>query len=260
MRGIQVSLSFVKSHRLSARVSRIRLASAATWVVACLLWVAPAVCEPIAYDTPEWRKEIARGCLPYHRLTRTDFPVDDEAHPKYAMYTSGFFHYNYKYDRTEEGGHVIARITEWKVRSGLNRNKSSRKSWYKDVEKLVPHEQGHLDINELHSRRLAHTELARLPIGKGASDDEAAEDLKVKLKALSAKVSKEDQTEQDAYDAKTAHGTDKSRQLAATAAIQRRLKNADITYADEPSDDQIDAVPKPKTPLERLGGTLGGSR
>lgn len=249
-------MSFVESHRPSARVSRIRLAFVATWVAACLLWAAPAVCEPITYDAPEWRKEIAHGCLPYHRLTRADFPIDDEAYPKFAMYTSGFFHYNYKYHCTEEDGHAIARITEWKVRSGFNRNKSSRKSWYKDVEKLLPHEQGHLDINELHSRRLAHTELARLPIGKGTSEDEAAEDLKVRLKALSAKVSTEDQTEQDAYDAQTAHGTDKSRQLATTAEIQRRLKNAGIIDADEPSDDRPDAVPKPKTPLERLGGTL----
>ena len=62
------------------------------------------------------------------------------------MYTYGFYHYNYEPKCTKEGGHVVARITEWRVRSGFNRNKSSRKSWFKDVERLVIHEQGHLDI------------------------------------------------------------------------------------------------------------------
>jgi hypothetical protein len=181
---------------------------------------------------------------------------DDEAHPKYAMYTFGFFHYNYKYDCTAGNGHVIARITNWKVRSGFDRNKSSRKSWYKDVERLLPHEQGHLDINELYSRRLANTKLDRLPRGEGANAREAASDLKIKLKALVAKVSKDDQTEQDAYDAETAHGTNKSRQLASTAAIHQRLKEAGIAYANERNDDQTDATAEPKTPLELLGRTL----
>jgi hypothetical protein len=239
---------------------RPRLAMVTAYALACLLWVAPAVCEPIAYDTPEWRKEIAHGCLPYHRLDRADFPIDDKAHPRYAMYTSGFFHYNYKYDCTEEEDHVIARITEWKVRSGFNRNKSSRKSWYKAVERLLPHEQGHLDLNELHSRRLAHLDLDELPAGEGETSEEAIDDLQSKLKALSAKTSKEDQAEQDAYDAETSHGTNKSKQLAATAAIQERLKKAGISYANEPSDDQTDTTAEPKTPLELLGRTLKKNR
>ncbi len=211
---------------------------ATAYALACLLWVAPAVCEPIAYDTPEWRKEIAHGYLPYHRLIATDFPIDDNAHPrKYAMYTVGFFHYSYQYDWTQKKDHIIARITEWKLRSGFDRSKSSRKSWFKGVERLLPHEQGHLDIHELHSRRLAHMDLDELPAGEGQTSAEALEDLKSKVNALSAKISQEDQAEQDAYDAKTAHGTNRSKQLAATAAIQKRLKNADITYANEPSDD-----------------------
>lgn len=79
--------------------------------------------------------------------------------------------------------------------------------------------------------------LDKLPIGEGATADEAAKDLKIKLEALAARVSKDDQTEQDAYDARTAHGTNQSKQLAATAAIQKRLKQADISYADFGSND-----------------------
>gem|GEM_PF-1967645 len=249
----------MKSHPASPCGSRIALKSAGAWIVACLLWAAPAASEPLAYDTPEWRKEISQGCLPYHRLGRTDFPSVNQMNSKYAMYTAGFFHYNYRYKCHGER-RVVARITEWKVRSGFNRNKSWRKSWFKDVERLLLHEQGHLDINELHSRRLARMHLDELPTGTGNTSEEAVDDLKSKLKGLSAKFSKDDQAEQDTYDAETAHGTNKSGQLAATAAIKRRLKEAEISYANELSDEQRSATDESKGPLELLGGTLKTKR
>jgi hypothetical protein len=59
-----------------------RRAMVTTYALVCLLWVAPAVCEPLAYDTPAWKHEVAHGCLPYHRLVRADFPVNDKAYPK----------------------------------------------------------------------------------------------------------------------------------------------------------------------------------
>lgn len=230
-------LLLAKSYRSSIRLRGVRLTSLAAWLVFGLFWAAPALCERIAYDTPAWRKEIAIGFLPYHRLVRADFRIDDRAHPKYAMYTFAFFHFNYRYVFSEDHGQVVARLTEWRVRSGLDRNRSWRKSWYKTVEKLLPHEQGHLDINELHSRRLAHMDLDKLPMGNGRDAGEAADDLKVKLKTLSTKVSEEDQAEQDAYDARTAHGTNQARQKEATAALQERLRQAGISYADSGSND-----------------------
>jgi hypothetical protein len=255
MRSIAAGL-LVKIFSPSTKPRRVWLTSLAAWFVFGLFWAAPALCERISYDTPEWRKEIANGCLPYHRLIRADFRIDDRAHPKFAMYTFAFFHFNYRYVFSEDNGQVVARVTEWRVRSGFDRTKSWRKSWYKTVERLLPHEQGHLDINELYSRRLAHMDLDQLPLGNGTDAERAAGDLKVNLKTLSTKVAKEDQAEQDAYDARTAHGTNQSRQVAATAELQRRLKEAGISYANEPGNDQTEAIPEAKTPLERLGGTL----
>jgi hypothetical protein len=253
------SLSLSRQRRPRTRSPR--LALIATCVLTCLLWAAPAFCETIDYNTPEWRKEIAHGFLPYHRLARADFPVDDKAHAKYAMYTFGFFHYNYEPACIKQGDHMIARITEWRVRSGFNRNKSSRKSWFKDVERLVIHEQGHLDINELHSRRLAHMTLEQLPVGGGKTSEEALADLRSKVTELSDKTSKEDQAEQDSYDAETSHGTNRVKQVAATAAIQKRLKGAGITYADELDDDQTERTTEEgDSPLELLGRTLKKSR
>ena len=154
----------MKSHRPLPCGSRSLRKCVGTWIVAYLIWGAVASSEPLAYDTPEWRKEISQGYLPYQRLLRSDFPIVNEANSKWAMYTTGFFHNNYRY-KCQGEDRVVARITEWKVRSGFNRNKSWRKSWFKDVERLLPHEQGHLDINELHSRRLARIGLDQLPTG-----------------------------------------------------------------------------------------------
>ncbi len=233
---------------------RLPLKSVATWIVACLLWIAPVVSKPLAYDTSEWRKEIAQGYLPYHRLVRADFPVVNQTNSKWAMYTTGFVHYNYRYKCHGEDP-VVARVTDWKVRSGFDRNKSWRKSSFKDVERLLPHEQGHLDINELRWRRLARMPLDELPNGTGNTSAEAIDDLKSKLKALSASISKEDQAEQDAYDADTSHGTNSSKQKAATAALQERLREAGIRYAGE-SPDQSRTTSARENPLERLGRTL----
>lgn len=253
------SLDFAKQRRPRRRSPRLALFAAYAFV--CLLGVASAFCETIDYDTPEWHKEISHGFLPYHRLVRADFPVDDKAHAKYAMYTFGFYHYNYEPKCSKEGDHVTARITEWRVRSGFNRNKSSRKSWFKDVERLVIHEQGHLDINELHSRRLAHMKLEQLPVGEGETKEEALADLRSKVATLSDKTSKEDQTEQDAYDAETSHGTNRVKQVAATAAMQKRLKAAGITYANQSDDEQTDTTTEEdQSPLELLGRTLKKDR
>src|SRR6266481_3464217 len=133
--------------------------------------------ERAVYDTPEWKKEIARGYLPYHQLVGTDFPVDDRAHPQSLIYTAGFFHYNYRWHCSVHKRYVIARVAEWIVRSGFDQNQSSRKSWFQSVNALA-HEQGHLDINELYSRWLANIKPEQLPEGEGSTARQAATDLR----------------------------------------------------------------------------------
>jgi hypothetical protein len=249
------SLTFVKSRWPPFGKSHNHVTFVVAGFVACLLWAAPAVSEPLAYDTPEWRKEIAQGYFPYHRLARADFPVVKQTNSKWAMYTAGFLHYNYR--NKCHGEHpVVARVTEWKVRSGFNRNRSWRNSWFKDAERLLPHEQGHLDINELHSRRLARIDLDELPTGKGETSEEAVDDLNSKLKAFSTQAAKDNQAEQESYDAKTSHGKNDSRQKEATAALQERLRQAGINYANKPSS----VIAEPTGPLDVVGRTLKTKR
>jgi hypothetical protein len=182
----------------------------------------------LAYSTISWKEEIAHGYLPYHRLVGTDFPVDDAAHPANGMYTAGFFHYDYQCRCVPQKGGVTASVTKWVVRSGFDRNKSSRKSWFQPVEKFVVHEQGHLDINELRSRALANIKVTQLPTGSGINFQSAIADLDRKLKELADRTSSEAQVEQDSYDLETNRGRNAAGQASATAAIHERLKAAGI--------------------------------
>ena len=184
------------------------------------------------HEAPPWKEEIAKGYFPYHRLAVGDFPINDAVHPgnEMGMYTMGFIHYRFKGHWIMQNGHVLDRVTEWLVWSGFNRNKSWRKSWFKPVKEALPHEQGHLDIWELHLRYLTEMPLDKLPLGEGANPQAASADLGRKLQALAERVTKEAQREQDRYDAETAHGKNVSKQRDWSAAIQARLKRAGIHF------------------------------
>jgi hypothetical protein len=182
------------------------------------------------HKAPPWREEMAKGYFPYHRLIASDFPINDHVHPEHGMYTWGFFHYRHKDQWIAQNGHTVDRVTEWLVWSGLDRNKSSRKSWFKRIDEALPHEQGHLDINELYSRQLAEMPLGKLPIGEGPSPQEARADLSRKLQALADNISAKQKREQDRYDAETSHGKNVSEQQKWSAALQVRLKRAGIHF------------------------------
>ena len=181
-------------------------------------------------ETAPWKEEVANGYFPYHRLVATDFPVNDHINPEYGMYTWMFFHYWYNHRLSVHNGHVVDQVTKWLVWSGFDRNKSSRKTWFKPGTEALPHEQGHLDINELHSRRFATMSLDTLPQGIGADPKEASADLIRKIEALADRVSREAKKEHDQYDRETAHGKDLSKQREWSAAIQARLERAGIHF------------------------------
>lgn len=200
------------------------------YVFILLLGTASTSCAQALHEAPPWKEEMAKGYIPYRRLAATDFPVNDHLNPEYGMYTSVFFHYWYNHRWSIQNGHVVDRITNWLVWSGFDRNKSSRKSWFKLGNEALSHEQGHLDINELYSRRLAEMSLDKLPHGEGASPKKASADLRQNVEALFDRVSKEAKKEHHRYDAETAHGKNLSKQREWSAAIQARLERAGIHF------------------------------
>jgi hypothetical protein len=182
------------------------------------------------YSSPEWKEEIAKGFLPYRKLTMDDFPVDDQVSSSHWMHTEGFFHYEYKASWTESRGEATAKITQLTVRSGFNQKKSwKRGSVSTDV--LLEHEQGHLDISELHANAIRF--LSPMPVGRGYTGQAAMDDLKAKLKAVCDKNIRDSQAEQDRYDTETNHGADKAKQKIWSAGLRRQLDEARITYWDK---------------------------
>ena len=225
------NLSMFRRLELKARDRRSKnVGIVAKYVFNLLLGAASISCTQALYEAPPWKEEMAKGCFPYHRLAATDFPVNDHLNPEYGMYTRVFFHYWYNHRSSIQNGRVVDRVTNWLVWSGFDRNKSSRKSWFKLGNEALPHEQGHLDINELHSRRLAEMSLDMLPHGEGADSKEASADLSRKVEALATRASKEAKKEHDQYDAETAHGKNLSKQREWSAAIQARLQQAGIHF------------------------------
>ena len=175
---------------------------------------------------------MAKGHFPYHRLTAADFPINDDVHREFGMHTQSFFQFHLREHWTKSNGHAVARITDWNVWSGFDRNKSSRKSWYRIelIERTLPHEQGHLDINELFSKRLAETPMTKLPVGEGRTGKEAEADLARKMRVLSYQIKAEAKVEQDRYDAETNHGKNAAKQKEWTATIGARLRRAGIHF------------------------------
>jgi hypothetical protein len=200
------------------------------YVFILVLGAAFASCGQAFHEAPPWKEEMAKGYFPYHRLAATDFPVNDHLNPEYGMYTWVFFHYWYDHRWSIQNGRVVDRVTKWLVWSGFDRNKSSRTSWFKLGNEALPHEQGHLDINELHSRRLAEMSVDKLPHGEGAHPKEASADLRRKVEALADRVQGEAKKEHDQYDAETVHGKNLSKQREWSAAIQARLERAGIHF------------------------------
>lgn len=200
---------------------------------AVVLVVAGLLCLSRAYglgNPPSWAEENAKGRFPYHRLTEADFPINDLDHPHFGMHTRGFFLYHYQEHWTTHDGHATARISKWDVWSGFDRNKSSRKSWFKRVQETLPHEQGHLDISELYAKRLAEMPLDKLPVGEGRTGQEAEADLARKMKVFGANLAAEAQAEQDRYDAETNHGRNAEKQQEWSARIHARLQRAGIHF------------------------------
>lgn len=169
-------------------------------------------------ETGGQKREVDQ--VPYKQLTAADFRIDDRAHPEVAIYTEGFMRYRYKADVQSDGKTYTAKVAEWKVESGFDRGLSSRKSWLMNIESILPHEQGHQDINEIWARTLAKSEL---PTGEGPTDKAAWQDLDRKLQRLADEIGEQDRREQMAYDRETLNGRIVFAQRQWTTSLQKRM-------------------------------------
>lgn len=182
------------------------------------------------YTSPAWRDSIAKGFLPYRKLTAEDFPVASNPQQGFAMYTHGFIHYHFNAKWVEKGSGATATVTDLSVRSGFDKGKSWRRKNFSDSG-ILAHEQIHLDINEIHAERFRRHQ--NLPVGKGIDYQEAMNNLRTRMKTLAEEFIREAQEEHNRYDEQTNHGRNKQKQAEWASQIERRRQEMTIRFWDE---------------------------
>jgi hypothetical protein len=161
----------------------------------------------------------------YRQLRWSDFKVDDNA-PGMSAQTQTFIKFRYSSTARRVGLTYDARVSEVVFEGGFDRAKSWRRSTVpSDDICLLAHEQGHIDINEIHLRRLKALAPSSFPTGSGASAREALADLGVKVKAIYDAEVVAMQEEQKRYDQETRHGTIRPAQKLWALRLKQALEN-----------------------------------
>jgi hypothetical protein len=175
--------------------------------------------------TTDMERTNGERYLRYHQLTVEDFPINDSAHPEGAYWVQPFVHYYYHYltKIAQRGGYVYAYIMDWTVFSGFDKNLSSRKSRFREMNAELPFAQAILDISELHARRFAALKPGELPSGDGRTRAEARQKLQSRLDAFYQAEVLEVQKEVDAFVTATNRGQDKKKVGELSAEIRKRL-------------------------------------
>jgi hypothetical protein len=125
-------------------------------------------------------------------------------------------------------GGFVSNVSEWVVFSGLNKNESSRRSWFHDMKSNLPYAQAILDINELHARRLAGLRAGDLPSGHGVSPAAARADLATRIRMFCEQVYRDARAEIEVFANETNQGQNKDQVRKLGAAIKKRLNALEI--------------------------------
>ena len=156
-------------------------------------------------STPQ---EIAQGLNAYRKLNWNDFQIRSSASGERKAYTGAYIQYSYNNNYGSTNGSYWSKVTSVTVRSGIDLNRTWRWSGLTaaDMAKLLPHEQGHLDINEIEARRLRAIPLSGWPAGTGTTRSAAEADLRRKLQAIFDQAIQRVQSRNRQYDQETRHG------------------------------------------------------
>jgi hypothetical protein len=172
---------------------------------------------------PTWQDEIANGLLPYHQLKVDDFRIDDKAHPEGSYWIKPFIDPRWHYFFKTNAGWYYAYVDQWIIFSGFDRNQSSRKSKFRDMERALLHAQAYLDLNEICARQLAALKPGELPSGRGATAKEAASALHDALAAFLEEKYKSLTEEANQFQKVTDHGRNTKKVKELGNAIRKRL-------------------------------------
>jgi hypothetical protein len=164
--------------------------------------------------------------IPYKKLTWRDFPVrDDQGGKDMLARTEGRIVWKYELRWTEKKKNwFVAQVTSCEVQAYFDTRKSWRKSRLTtpDPDRLLAHEQGHLDLTRMQTLRLRLVPLEQLGSGSGESPGAAQADLDEAVKRYFEAAIQENQRAQERYDQETNHG----RLLLIQLSWERRLARA----------------------------------
>ncbi len=142
-------------------------------------------------------------------------------------YTS--LHYNTRFQWQEiRPGRFQARLTSFEITTQVDR----RKSWTTrpNDERLLDHEQGHLDVAELWARRIQDRFdsliSSRIISGSGSSGGQAIEDLNHQVDSRVQGLLAQEKQAQDQYDVQTHHGLSRANQSEARIAQIAALRGS----------------------------------
>ena len=170
------------------------------------------------------RQDDAANRTPYRQLTWADFKVDDAIAGMSAQ-TQTFLSFRYSSQARRVHSSLYEATTgDVTFEGGFDRAKSWRRSRIPaDNVSLLVHEQGHLDINQIHLRRLKALPVAAFPRGSGVTPRAALDDLNKKMKTFHENGVREMQEEQRRYDEETNHGVKRDIQRQWTQRLRREL-------------------------------------
>jgi hypothetical protein len=173
-------------------------------------------------NVPTWQKETAKGFLAYHRLTTLDFPVKRDA-GNIAFMIQPFLHCYYSIEsRPAANGLVYCYVTNWKVFSGFDRNKSWRNA-KADMKVVLPYAQALLDLAEIRARQFGALKEGDLPSAQGTTVEEAQFHLQDAVAAFNHKHFWDMQKELEGFVEATKQGRDQQQITKLGAEIRKRL-------------------------------------
>lgn len=165
--------------------------------------------------------------IPYRKLTWRDFPIrDDQGHRTQLARTEGRIVWKYRTQWAEKKrGSFAAELTEITLDTFFDTKRSWRKTNLgTDPDRLLAHEQIHLDLTYLHMLRLRMVPLEQFGVGTGESAALAQTDLDEKIKNYFEVSIKEHQQVQDRFDRETTHGMDQLAQLSWERKLARAIQ------------------------------------
>jgi hypothetical protein len=178
----------------------------------------------ITVPTEGSRRDAAQGYVAYRQLAWEDFPINPNPPAGLSAWTQTYIRYNFRTSWKRSGSGYTASLTSLDVRSGFVPSKMWRKPKFStDGVKLLAHEQGHVDINEVEARKLRALTPEQWPVGTGQTSADASADLGARVKRLIQNAIAEVSRQNAVYDAETEHGQIAEAQDKWSARLRRQL-------------------------------------